>query len=839
MFHRSMAGSRLSFLKAAVLLVIFAAIIVAAFASQSDASSSGECGDGIQWSLDDSGTLSISGSGPMYDYSSGCSPWAGSTVKSVEMSSGITHVGSYSFEGCSISMMALPVSVTFVGEGAFAGCQALMVINMPSVTSLGKEVFAGDANLMSVNIPYVAAISEGLFNGCSSLMSVNMPSAVSIGDRAFAGCSSLSSFTVPAAVVSIGEGVFSGCSFLRSINVESGNVAFSSVDGVLFDKDGTELVKYPDARGSYAIPSTVKGIADGAFSGTVPELEIPGSVETIGPSAFDVPFYNFDGKTLLEISAESLRGFEYVGSAAGYVRVIEDMSFTMDGLVYKITSVSPAQVAVSGWSGSLGSVVIPSEVRYSGVSLQVTKVMASAFKGCRSITNLNLGGVSLVDTKAFANCYNLRSVAGGPSLTTIGPYAFYGCNNLYSVDLQKSSYSLKAIRQYAFYGCPINNISIPSSVNVIGDYAFSVKFYTEKGNSLNQTVDNLAGYSFKTRYYYNDLYRQATTVGKTFSRGAFTYKVTSFLPMEVAVTGMSGSSRVADVMDYVEYGDYKYKVCSVASNAFSGCESLVYIDLRGVTSIGTKAFYGCSALKGAIMENVVKIGSKAFARCTSLSDIEFEEGLTTIGSYAFYDCPSLRTIEFPDSLKSIEASAFNKCPSVKEISFGDGLTDLGASAFGGLKFFYGSQEISGDALHLTGHVFEGKDGRLVTNVSEIPDEAPPLPGIESVEYVSLNDDGSFNPHMTVSLKDVTDEARFVIYSMELTYGSKTITKDTRTIPKTDTLDIDITKSVVSRLSDGQYSLSLSNGAKSTAYKFYILTVDLKSNNTSFRTSSVQ
>ncbi len=715
MFHRFMAGSRLSIMKAAALLVVFAAILVAAPAFQSDASSSGECGDGVQWSLDDSGTLSVSGSGPMYDYNSGCSPWAGSTVKSVEMSSGITHVGSHSFEGCSISMLALPVSVASVGEGAFAGCQALMVINMPSVTSLGEEAFAGDANLMSVNIPYVATVSEGLFSGCSSLMSVNMPSAVSIGDRAFAGCSSLSSFTVPAAVVSIGEGVFSGCSFLRSINVESGNTAFSSVDGVLFDKDGTELVKYPDARGSYVIPSTVKGIADGAFSGAVPNLEIPESVESIGASAFDVPFYNFDGKTPLEVSAEGLRGFEYVGSAAGYVRVIEDMSFTMDGLVYKITSSSPAQAAVSGWSGNLRSVVIPSEVHYSGVSLDVTKVMASAFKGCRSITYLDLGDVSLVDTKAFANCYYLETVVGGSSLTTIGPYAFYGCNNLHTVDLQNSSYSLKAIRQYAFYGCQITSISIPSNVSAIGDHAFSVNFYTEKGSSLNPTAGNLAGHLFKAKYYYSSLYRQPTTVGKTFSQGAFTYKVTSFLPMEVAVTGMSGNMRVADVMDYVENGGYKYKVCSVASNAFSGCESLVYIDLRGVTSIGTKAFYGCSNLKGVIMEDVVKIGSKAFARCASLSDIEFEEGLTTICSYAFYDCPSLRTIEFPDSLKSIEASAFNWCPSIMEIAFGDGLTSIGASVFGSLELYCGGERVPLDAAHLAGHTFEGKNGKLSCN----------------------------------------------------------------------------------------------------------------------------
>lgn len=129
----------------------------------------------------------------------------------------------------------------------------------------------------------------------------------------------------------------------------------------------------------------------------------------------------------------------------------------------------------------------------------------------------------------------------------------------------------------------------------------------------------------------------------------------------------------------------------------------------------------------------------------------------------------------------------------------------------------------------------------VADYCDAEDSAPPLPGIASVEYVSVTDDGSFNPHMTVYLKDVTDPSRLVVYSVELTYGSKTITRDSKTIWNVEnpSIDIDISKSVVSRLSDGQYTLTFSDGAKSTVYRFYVLTVDLKSNNTSFRTSSVQ
>ncbi len=116
-----------------------------------------------------------------------------------------------------------------------------------------------------------------------------------------------------------------------------------------------------------------------------------------------------------------------------------------------------------------------------------------------------------------------------------------------------------------------------------------------------------------------------------------------------------------------------------------------------------------------------------------------------------------------------------------------------------------------------------------------------LPGIESVEYVSVAEDGSFNPHITVYLNNVTDEDYLIMFSAELKYGAKTITKDTRMISGGDrpSIDIDISKSVVSRLSDGQYTLTWSNGSKSTVENFYVLTVDFKSNSTSYKSNSVQ
>ena len=70
----------------------------------------------------------------------------------------------------------------------------------------------------------------------------------SIGDRAFFGCSSLTSVTIPDSVTSIGPLAFSGCSSLTAINVHAANPNYSSVDGVLFDKNQTTLIQCPGGK---------------------------------------------------------------------------------------------------------------------------------------------------------------------------------------------------------------------------------------------------------------------------------------------------------------------------------------------------------------------------------------------------------------------------------------------------------------------------------------------------------------------------------------------------------------------------------------------------------------
>ena len=281
------------------------------FGALADGEESGTCGENATWILKD-GVLTISGTGEIEQ-----GDWWENKVTSIVINKGITGIGEYAFEDCSaltsviipnsvtsigehafydcysLGNITIPNSVTSIGDGAFCVCESLKSVTIPNkVTSIGGCAFAYCAALESISIPNsVTSIGDGAFEGCVSLKSINIPNGVKrIGESAFTYCVKLSKITIPDSVKTIGEGTFDECGNLKSIEVSSNNANYSSKDGVLFNKNKTELVAYPDGKtdNSYAIPSSVKVIGNWAFSGNenLTSIEIPNSVESIRDGAF-------------------------------------------------------------------------------------------------------------------------------------------------------------------------------------------------------------------------------------------------------------------------------------------------------------------------------------------------------------------------------------------------------------------------------------------------------------------------------------------------------------------------------------------------------------------------
>ena len=305
----------LSMMLALSMMVSFMPIIASA-------ATSGTCGDNLTWKLDN-GTLTISGTGEMKNYSGNLNqsaPWHSNikSIKSVVIEKGVTNIGDYAFSWCnsltsitipnsvisigrdafdncsSLTSITIPNSITSIGYGAFEACSGLTSVTIPnSLTSISDSVFSRCDSLTSITIPSsVTSIGTGTFNFCSSLTSIIIPKSItSIGQAVFSNCSSLTNITIPNSVTFIGEDAFNNCSSLENIKVDDKNKYYSSIGGNLYNSDKTKLIQYAIGKNdkTFNIPIGVTSIGKDAFSNcsSLTSITIPNSVTSIGFGTFE------------------------------------------------------------------------------------------------------------------------------------------------------------------------------------------------------------------------------------------------------------------------------------------------------------------------------------------------------------------------------------------------------------------------------------------------------------------------------------------------------------------------------------------------------------------------
>ena len=322
-----------------------------------------------------------------------------SNLTTVTIGTNVTSMGNGTFTGCSsLANVMIPNSVTSIGDSMFAGCSSLTAIAVDtnnsayssldgvlfdksqtiliafpggkagnytipnSVTNIGNGAFEGCLSLTGLIIPDgVTRIEDWMFAGCSSLTSLVIPDGVvSIGYCSFYGCSSLTNMVIGKSVATIGDDAFYGCSSLIAIAVDTNNSAYSSLDGVLFDKNQTILIAFPGGKaGSYTIPNSVTCVGDWAFASrtNLTSVTIPASVTNIGYEAF--------------IDCSSLM--------ATVVDTNNPVYSSADGFLFDKSQTTLIQCP----GGKAGSCTIPASV---------TNIGFEAFAGCPNLTGVHFKG---------------------------------------------------------------------------------------------------------------------------------------------------------------------------------------------------------------------------------------------------------------------------------------------------------------------------------------------------------------------------------------------------------------------------------------------------------------
>lgn len=685
----------LSFLLCGLILVtLLPRVQLPAFANDSPVAAAantplyaGTCGDDVYWQLDISGTLTISGSGAMWNYSKESSPWYQyrSQITKGVIANGVTGISDFAFYYCSaMNSITIPKSVISIGEDAFYGCNGLKNVyisdlrvwcrikfysalsnpmyylenlylnNTPitdlvipeSVTSIGDYAFAGCRSFRSVKIPdSVTRIGVYAFYKCNNLSSITLPDGLtSIQDAVFFGCTRLSSITIPKSVTGIGNYAFHSCSSLTSVTIPE------NVTGI-----GVHAFAYCSGLSSITLPESLVSLGKYAFAYCKKPIHVTflGSV----PSGSDW-FYN-GRSTAYYPCNDPVWTSTNKTIYGGTVTWIANHSFGENGLC-TICGNSP-EISINmtssygGWrgaeiqiyedgallttatipGGTFNQVMIPYDFRKTYTFQWVS---GSYDSGCNF-------AIVLGDEVLFSRL-------GGPGSGTFFTLES-SCRHQCETVIIPPTCTKKGstIIMCSYCGCSLRMDNIPAN-----GHHYLDGFCTVCGRE-GTFISGSCGNNLRWRLYDN---------------GSLVISGTGpMLDYGTLEDGITPNTPWYEYRRQITQVEIESGVTTIGEYAFHSCANLTDVAIsETIASIGKLAFYQCGGLtQVTIPEGVTTIGSAAFRRCSNLTTVTLPGSLTTIGRIAFYDCTRLAGITIPKGVTSIGEYTFSGCTGLQEIIF--------------------------------------------------------------------------------------------------------------------------------------------------------------------------
>ena len=518
---------------------------------------SGICGDDLTWSLDKAGTLTISGTGPMADYTySSAAPW-------------------FSYRE-SITALNIGSDVTSIGDFAFYRCRYLGDVEIPD-------------------------------------------SVQNVGMLAFNGCGTIEKITIGSGLNSIGELAFD-CGGLLEFSVSTANSTYCSVDGVLFSKDMTQLIRFPAYyAGQYVIPDEVQDLERYAFSDSsrLTSIVLPEGLASISFGAFrecsvlESIYIPLSVKSI-EYAAFQNSGIKhiwYAGTSDQWSNIAiggENDPLSTAEIHYSADDIGQIPDSDIHWAisedGTLtisGTGAMPN--RSVGVATDyylywelinrvvvengITSIGDFAFQALSYVTEAEIAdSVQSIGIAAFGNCRSLVQISFGSNVRSIGHDAFSGCSNLEEVYYGGSEKQWNEI-SVDYHNSELMSANIHFSATDSPDYSC--------GDNLKWSIDG-------------------NTLNISGTGAMYDYSETSTAPW----------MNYMDTVQSIVIEDGATHIGNYAFWQFAGVKSAVIPD--SVKTIGILAFNGDGNLESVtIGSGISKIGTRAFNYCLKLSDVYY------------------------------------------------------------------------------------------------------------------------------------------------------------------------------------------------------------------------
>ena len=702
----------------------------------------GKCGADVSWKFDKNYTLTIYGTGAMYDYPTGDGdnwwtdwnlPWkyCYDMIQRVVVEEGVTYLGVESLSDLrNATALSLPDSLTSIGQAALSGFGGTEITIPKNVKRIGSFVFNGCRSLKTITLPAGLQNIGVCFIECDALKTIYFGGTM---EQWLACGGGQSIFPTTASVVCQGGGTLyrSGtCGDNLAWTLDnSGTLTISGTGDMYdftYDETGSCTSPWVDYRSmirSIAIGSGVTYIGAWAFEDTnITSLTIPGSVTAIGDHGVDGNRY------LTELTLQP--GLKSIGEGAlSWNKRLTTLTIP-DGV-----TIIGAEAFAHCWTQ------LPKSDSFTGLTTvtipsSVTSIGKNAFTDNQQLTTVNFDGTQEqwnaaggknagVPSSATFHC--VKVAASGTagklkwSLASNGVLTITGKGTMPDYNPGKAPWAKKTVTQ----------VIIGEGVTHVGNYAFAEMDITRV--TLPESLTSIGHHAF-----------------------SFT-----------AITSVTIPGSVA----------------SIGPEAFWGCSELTSLTIRdGVTAIDGAVFGECTALTKLVLpDSVTTIGAQAFDGCTGLEEITFSRNLTSIGYMAFSGCTGLTELVFPDSLTEIDQEAFRYCSGLNSISLGTGLTTIGSMAFSGcyptIVDYRGTQKewrsiAIGNSNDCLSRVTCIKLGVIVTD-----GDTPDVTDVASLyDQLTGQAESEYTPQQELSA-DVNRDGMLDVYDLQLLYEAVTQGKD--------------------------------------------------------------
>lgn len=602
-----------------------------------------------------------------------------------------------------------------IGRGVLNSCgdleQAVVYRQFIYDENVTTKPFAGKKKLDSVFLGGSwHNISEREFVGCSELTYISLHSDIySIGAYAFQNCPKFSQFVdggyyeqgydYMEKLLEIGEYAFSGTA-MRNFTFSDSLTCIPN--RLFYNCPSLKNVYFPDN-------CIIEEIGVGAFMNctALESITIPTSIKTINDISF--------------AGCSSLKTYKILDGK-------EPIAFINGNYTSENFQDTPIKELYIGRNFTGDPFDENTALETITLGNGVTELPLYSFRNCPSLKNIKWGeALENISSYSFENCVSLESIALPLSIKRLGVKVFSGCSNLKTVLLNEG---LQFVYSGCFSGASISSINIPSTVEIVDEYAFADcpnltdVIFIGKANSpelrcarysfhntpaVHFSIDRLlrTPYNSSGRYYDNLFTDNTTFKSVEFGPnskaiGSYTfYNCASLENVEIsegvetissfAFYNTSNLKSIEFPSTLKEIGDINFNYCTnLTTIKFADCEKPVKLGYSNSSynKQGEGLFYGCPITdiylgRDLEYDSTYKCGFSPFYGIKTLKKVTFSDNVNQIPNSLFQGCEGLDSIKMSSTTGIIKDNAFNGCNSILSIEIPNSVTYIGNGVFSG------------------------------------------------------------------------------------------------------------------------------------------------------------